>query len=249
VRRSVGEPEEASRGKPAFTAPERVAGGAGDRRSDLFSVGVILWNSLTRAMLFDGPDIESTLENVLTRPVPPASRLGKSPESLDAICFKALQRQPAKRYTSAEEMLVHLRKVAAAEDVLGSPSEVKRWVQQAMGYDLDVQRLSFLDASRLAQEAETPDPREYTGGPRNDIPGGEGFSLVDRQLADFRSRREAVAKWVAVSIAVAILLLAAFLPDSIRNLKKPNAPSADAPSGANRTNKTPATGDLDPSSQ
>ena len=48
---------------------------------------------------------------------------------LDAICFKALQRSPAKRYQSSEEMLVHLRKVAAAEDLLGSPSEVKQWVK------------------------------------------------------------------------------------------------------------------------
>ncbi|MEO8182981.1 MAG: protein kinase, partial [Deltaproteobacteria bacterium] len=117
VRRSIGEPEEASRGKPAYTAPERVKGGAGDRRSDVFSVGVILWNVLTGATLFDGPDIDSTLENVLTRPIPPASRHGRSPEALDAVCFKALQRQPDKRYQSAEEMLVHLRKVAAAEDL------------------------------------------------------------------------------------------------------------------------------------
>jgi serine/threonine-protein kinase len=225
VRRSIGEPEEASRGKPAFTAPERVKGGAGDRRSDVFSVGVILWNVLTGSALFDGPDIESTLENVLTRPIPPASRHGKSPEALDAVCFKALQRSPDKRYQSAEEMLVHLRKVAAAEDLLGSPSEVKQWVKQAMGHELDVQRLSFLDASRMAREAEASSNLLPQRPAREDGPGSSDASrTVEVARVEYGG---AVAKWIAVGLGVLILLVAAFWPDKLRDLGKRQPPSKD----------------------
>jgi len=217
VRRTIGQQEEASRGKPAFTAPERVKGGAGDRRSDVFSVGVILWNVLTGATLFDGPDIEATLENVLTRPIPPASRHGRSPESLDAVCFKALQRSPDKRYQSAEEMLVHLRKVAAAEDLLGSPSEVKQWVKEAMGHELDVQRLSFLDAARMAREAEASSNLLPMRPMREDGPGSDASRTIE-----FGKNEQwgMIAKWVAVGLGVLIILVAAFLPDKLKGMGK-----------------------------
>jgi serine/threonine-protein kinase len=245
VRRSIGEPEEASRGKPAFTAPERVKGGAGDRRSDVFSVGVILWNVLTGSALFDGPDIETTLENVLTRPIPPPSRHGKCPEALDAVCFKALQRSPDKRYQSAEEMLVHLRKVAAAEDLLGSPSEVKQWVKQAMGHDLDVQRLSFLDASRMARQAEASSNLLPQRPPREEGPSSSDASrTVEFSKVEYGG---AAAKWIAVGLGVFILLVAAFWPDKLRGLGKRQPPSkefapppAAAPAMGAAANPTPA---------
>lgn len=231
VRRTIGDAdEETSRGKPAFTAPERVSGGPGDRRSDLFSVGVILWNCLTGASLFEGNDIEATLENVLTRPIPPASRHGKSPESLDAICFRALQRNPAKRYQTAEEMLVHLRKVAASEDLLGSPSEVKQWVKEAMGHELDVQRLSFLDAARMAREAEI---NESNLLPHRALREGPPSSDASRtiELSARPDNRGTIAKWIAVALALGLVLLAVLLPDTIRNLGNVNP--ATAPLGGN----------------
>jgi serine/threonine protein kinase len=221
VRRLTGEEEEASRGKPAFTAPERVSGGPGDRRSDLFSVGVILWNALTGASLFEGNDIEATLENVLTKPIPPASRFGRSPESLDAICFKALQRSPQKRYQTAEEMLVQLRKVAAAEDLLGSPSEVKQWVKEAMGHDLDVQRLSFLDAARMAREAEAGESSNLLPSlmRREEVPSSDVSRTIElSSQKGGADRPKNVAKWLAVLLGIGIILLAALLPDTIKNL-------------------------------
>jgi serine/threonine protein kinase len=233
VRRLTGEEEEMSRGKPAFTAPERVSGGPGDRRSDLFSVGVILWNALTGASLFEGPDIETTLENVLTKPIPPASRFGRSPESLDAICFKALQRSPNKRYQTAEEMLVHLRKVAAAEDLLGSPSEVKHWVKEAMGHDLDVQRLSFLDAARMAREQEAGESSNILPQLQRRAEGRSPSSDVSRTIQlstkPNADRNTNTAKWLAVLVGVGIILLAALLPDTIKNLGARKPPTKEIP--------------------
>jgi serine/threonine-protein kinase len=241
VRRLAGEEEETSRGKPAYTAPERVSGGAGDRRSDIFSVGVILWNALTGSTLFEGPDMESTLENVLTKPVPAASRYGRSPESLDAICFKALQRSPARRYQTAEEMLVQLRKVAAAEDLLGSPTEVKQWVKAAMGHELDVQRLSFLDASRMARELEQGESSnllpsltrraaaEGQGPPPSDV--SRTIELTAGKAAGKRPSND-VAKWLAVVVGVGIILLAALLPDTLRSLGSRHPPLKEPPVGS-----------------
>jgi serine/threonine-protein kinase len=232
VRRLTGEEEETSRGKPAFTAPERVSGGPGDRRSDLFSVGVILWNALTGASLFEGNDIETTLENVLTKPIPPASRFGRSPESLDAICFKALQRSPAKRYQTAEEMLVHLRKVAAAEDLLGSPSEVKQWVKEAMGHELDLQRLSFLDAARMAREAEAGESSNIIPNlmQREDaLPPSDASRTIELAAKNAPEQRKDLAKWLAVLLGLGIILLAVLLPDTIKSLGSRKAPLSERP--------------------
>jgi serine/threonine-protein kinase len=222
IRRGLGEAEEPNRGKPAFTAPERVSGSPGDKRSDIFSVGVILWSGLSGVPLFETGDVESTLKNVLNKSVPPASKYGRSPESLDAICFKALQRNPAKRYQTAEEMLVALRKVAASEDLLGSPTDVGQWVQHAMGKELDVQRLSFLDASRMAREAEASQSIRMPSleeGPESRVEPSRTI-----ELAATPDHRNSVAKWVAVVLAVGTVFLAFMVPESLRRLGRVKAP-------------------------
>jgi hypothetical protein len=205
---------------------------------------------LTGATLFDGPDIDSTLENVLTRPIPPASRHGRSPETLDAVCFKALQRQPDKRYQSAEEMLVHLRKVAAAEDLLGSPSEVRQWVKEAMGHDLDVQRLSFLDAARMAREAEASSNLLPVRPLREEGPGSDASRTMELGKSEHRGT---AAKWVAVGLGVLILLVAAFWPDRIKGFGKRLPPTKDlapppaaAPPEATPTPAPPSLGSAAP---
>lgn len=216
VRRASDDGEEYNRGKPAYTAPERVRGGLGDKRSDLFSVGVLLWSSLARLPLFDGDDLDSTLENVLTMPIPPPSRYGHSPRSLDAICLKALQRSPAKRYQSAEEMLVQLRKVAAAEDLFAHLSEVSEWVKEATdgGHLLDENRLSFLDASRMIKQVET---NEFLRGKQDS--GANSHKGVDepsRTIIVSDSQRpfdgRKAAKWVAVGLGIFLLIAASLWP-------------------------------------
>jgi hypothetical protein len=184
---------------------------------------------------------------VLTRPIPPASRYGRSPESLDAICFKALQRSPNKRYQSAEEMLVHLRKVAASADLLGSPSEVKQWVKEVMGHDLDVQRLSFLDAARMAREAEANESVSLMPARtrREEAPASEASRTIE--LGGKGDQQRTVAKWIAVGLGLGIILLAALLPDTIKTLGKVKPASKD-PAAAPLAPGPRGTGDsLDPS--
>ena len=122
-------------------------------------------------------------------------------------------------------MLVHLRKVAAAEDLLGSPSEVKQWVKQAMGHDLDVQRLSFLDASRMAREAEASSNLLPQRPAREEGPGSSDASrTVEFSKVEYGG---AAAKWIAVGLGVLILLVAAFWPDKLRTLGKRQPPSKE----------------------
>ena len=134
-------PDGPGRGKPGYLSPEQVRGLPLDARSDVFSAGVVLWNALTGEVLFDGETPEQILHQVVSRPIPKPSQVGlRPPACFDHICLRALERDPAMRYQSAEEMLIDLRKVAVAQDLLAPSSEIGRWVQETFGAQIELRR-------------------------------------------------------------------------------------------------------------
>jgi serine/threonine protein kinase len=150
-------------GKPACMAPEQLTGGRVDRRADIFAMGVILYNSLTGTTLFASETVEETVRQVCNAPIPPPSTVGMLPPAgFDHICMRALERDPNRRYSTAEEMLTELRRVAIRENLLAPPSMVAEWVRQCVGPELAQRRLSLLDASRRAKATEAP--RDSNGG-------------------------------------------------------------------------------------
>lgn len=92
-------------GKPAYMAPEMVLDLRADSRSDLFSLGAVFFEMLTLERLFRGGTPAEILEQVLSGRVPsPREQNPAIPEGVMAILRKALQRDPAQRYSSAGEM-------------------------------------------------------------------------------------------------------------------------------------------------
>src|SRR5262245_54482402 len=110
----------------AYSAPERLRGSAGDRRSDVFALGVILWEALAHDRLFGGATDDEMKAAVLDFAVefrPPSECNANVPAELDAICKKALARDPADRYQSAKVMAAEL---AAVLDDAGYPDSDER---------------------------------------------------------------------------------------------------------------------------
>jgi serine/threonine protein kinase len=108
---AAGKPE-GFRGKVAYASPEQVRGEPIDRRLDLFSLGIVLWETLTGRRLFKGANDNETLSNILSMPVPPPSSLRPDvPPALDAIVARALERDPARRYQSGQEMAEDLEEI------------------------------------------------------------------------------------------------------------------------------------------
>ena len=98
-------------GGPAlgYTAPEQLAGGAGDRRSDVFSLGAVLWEALTYQRLFDAMNDAAVKIAVQEREItPPAEHNANVPAELSAICMRALARNPSDRYQSLKAMAVEI---------------------------------------------------------------------------------------------------------------------------------------------
>lgn len=103
---------QAGAAKAGYVAPERLRGEAGDRRSDVFSLGAILWEALAHEPLFGG-EIEGEIKAaVLEGEYRAAQELNANvPPELEAICKKALARTPGDRYPSCKVMAAELATV------------------------------------------------------------------------------------------------------------------------------------------
>jgi eukaryotic-like serine/threonine-protein kinase len=92
-------------GTPTCMAPEQVAGESVDARSDVWSLGVMLYEVLAGELPFKGPNASAVMNLVKTAPVPPVRGFEpNAPAALVRIVEKALQRQPDQRYQHAGEM-------------------------------------------------------------------------------------------------------------------------------------------------
>jgi serine/threonine-protein kinase len=101
-------------GSPKYMSPEQVLGRPVDRRSDIFSLGVVLYEMLAGAVPFSGADLTQLMFQVVNGAPPPPSRVNPAvPDVLDYIVAKALEKNPDKRYADAGEMAADLRSCRA----------------------------------------------------------------------------------------------------------------------------------------
>ncbi|MFO1304365.1 MAG: serine/threonine-protein kinase [Burkholderiales bacterium] len=114
-------------GSPRYTSPEQVMGRPVDGRSDIFSLGAVLFEMLTGRSAFSGIDLNGILKQVLTDPTPPPSSIDpKLPHAFDHICGKALAKDPNERYQDASEMARDLRAYDKLERGTPGPSLLPR---------------------------------------------------------------------------------------------------------------------------
>ena len=114
------------KGKLGYMAPEQLSGRGVTRRTDIFAAGIVLWELLTGESLFRTDDEATTVTRVLMAPVRAPSDLRPEVSSaLDRIVLRALERDPSKRFLTAEDMADALDKTAVAAD----PVAVGSWVR------------------------------------------------------------------------------------------------------------------------
>jgi serine/threonine protein kinase len=100
------------KGKWSYFSPEQMNGGRLDGRSDIFSLGVVLWEALTGQSLFQGKSQLESMQNVAERPIPPPSTVRPElPTALDYVALRALERDPDRRYASAATLAEELETI------------------------------------------------------------------------------------------------------------------------------------------
>ena len=93
-------------GTPEFLAPEQIRNEAVDGRTDLYAVGIILYEMFTGKVPFENEDVYALLDQVLyDAPPKPSFHREDLPEGLESIILRAIEKEPSKRYQSAREFL------------------------------------------------------------------------------------------------------------------------------------------------
>jgi len=108
-------------GTPQYMSPEQCRGDALDARTDVYSVGIILYQMLTGRLPFQAQTtVDVVIQQVTEEPVPPSKVYPGVSPALEAVCLRALRKLPEERYASAREMRAGIRAVMDSPPWLGA---------------------------------------------------------------------------------------------------------------------------------
>ena len=125
------------KGKPPYMSPEQVSNESMDRRSDVFSLAIVLHELLTGKPVFDGDSIYAVAQAVMHHPIPPPSELaGPLPRGLDAATMDALERDLARRTPTAAEFAEQLEQVISA----AGHETLEAWAARELAAHRDARR-------------------------------------------------------------------------------------------------------------
>ncbi len=142
-----------TKGTLTFMSPEQAASGSIDRRSDIFSLGVVLYQLIGGTHPFKAENEYVTLGRILSpAPVTPLVSVNPScPPALNAIVMKALEKRPENRYATMAEMAQALQRAA---DELGGPADIGAFVRDLLGDRGQRRTDAIRDAMRLIDERD-----------------------------------------------------------------------------------------------
>jgi len=127
-------------GTPSYISPEQVKGKRGDARSDIYSVGVMLYEMLTGQTPFDGPNPFAIMnDRLLNNPVPPREHDPNISPQLQEIIYRAMERDPRNRYPNAREFahdLAHPEEVGVEDraELVDWRKRREPWQRKALLY-------------------------------------------------------------------------------------------------------------------
>ena len=149
------------KGKIAYMAPEQATGQSDvDRRADVFSAGIVLWEVLAARRLFKADNEAATLSRVISEPVPLlATVVHDINPQIAAVCMKALERDPAKRYATCAQFADALERAATTAGTMAASREVAAYVSEVLGNEIAQAReavRAWLARSEPSQVAMSP---------------------------------------------------------------------------------------------
>ena len=196
----------ASMGSVHYISPEQARGGYSDERSDIYSLGITLFEMLTGTVPFDGDSAVSVAVQHIQDSIPAPSQLVEGvPVSVDKIVIKCTQKKTDRRYQSASELIVDLKKSLVMPD--------DDFVKMGSIYDNTVSD-KFTDEDDINEDED----EFLKEGSRLDSEDEEDDDLLDNdadQDSDIddesNDKLELVMKCIGIGIAVIILMITIFV--------------------------------------
>ncbi|MEM9454905.1 MAG: serine/threonine-protein kinase [Myxococcota bacterium] len=123
------------KGKAAYMSPEQCRGEPLDRRSDVFSIGLVLWELTTMRRLFRAPDPLVVMNQIAHHPAPrPSTVLPDYPKELERIVMRALAHDREDRYPTARALQNDLQRYARAQPLRSSTGALAKFMLDLFGY-------------------------------------------------------------------------------------------------------------------
>ncbi|MGE0791159.1 MAG: serine/threonine protein kinase [Sandaracinaceae bacterium] len=222
------------KGKFAYMAPEQLRDASRvDRRTDVWALGVVLWELLTLRRLFRKGTQPETMYAVLESTVPPPSALRSGiPEELDRVVLKALAREPKARFATTREMGKALNDIIARTGEPFGVAEVSEWMT-ALFPGREARMRQIMDIARLPDD----------GVPNLGRPDAESFSSVRTVTATPGAERPRKRRpLVAILAGVLALGAVAGVGLALSGVLDPSEPIDDAPPPEVATQAAPSAG-------
>ncbi|HEX3483318.1 MAG TPA: protein kinase [Kofleriaceae bacterium] len=175
------------KGKISYMSPEQCKGAEVDRRSDVYSLGVVLYELATTTRLFKGESDYLVMDQIVNgRVTLPQVRRPELPNELSAIIMRAIAPDPERRYFTADELRVALDQFAAKASLTTSTSAIATYMRKVFGEKPEPWlELEGQDFDSFDEIGEPPATESAPGKSWTDLPPGEDFrrstSSIPRQ--------------------------------------------------------------------
>ncbi|PID38407.1 MAG: hypothetical protein CSB49_05725 [Proteobacteria bacterium] len=213
------------KGKFAYMSPEQARMEMVDRRSDIFALGIVLYEITTRYRLFKAPNEAATVSKVLHADiVPPSVLVPHYPPTLERIVLKALNRDPSERYESAEEMQGALEAFVMEQGSPLLPSAIGQLMRSVFSDRIAEKRALLQRAEGMTDISQEVD----IGSMPSLTMGGATVSVAKFEAARRQRRRQRlIGAAIGLLVLVGVGGLGAYLFDVLAG--EPSNVSAPAP--------------------
>lgn len=185
------------KGKVAYMSPEQITGQRIDRRTDVYALGIVFHEAIGNHRLYTGLSAQEIAFRAFKDPPPLLSTLVKDvPRALEAIAGRALQRDPAKRFETADEMAAALHEWRATSSTTEATDDVARYMREVFG-DRREKKLAILEACTRGEyelgalldvlDAKVLTNLDFPPEPANTEPIGADFETSDAFATTLRS--------------------------------------------------------------
>jgi len=219
------------KGKLSYMAPEQVMLKDVDRRADVFALGCVLFEATVGKRPFHGNDALATLYSLLEQPLVPPSAIDPNyPPDLELIVLKALARDPADRFQTAEEFGYALEAWMTSSRAIVTESQVAGLLRDTLGDRIKKRTLELQEMVRKVDSGELDAEPVSAGAARSAVEVSTASVVMAAESSSARKRR-------ALLIGLGVALAAA---GGLALLLRGQHGSAEVPSAQASTTKAPS---------